>query len=778
MSRYAPSIQRFFKRFASASSARAVDRSLAQELLDLGIAAEGSGRIAEALQRYRMAIDADPQFARAHMYLGITLHAEGDLAAAIASHQRALALDPGDAAVHYNLALVHLDAGEAARAEAAFRSALRLRVSFPEAWVGLADALEAIGNNEEALTALDTAIGQREHYIGALLNSSVLLQKMGRFGRAQERLGEIDVAALCAADRHAEAESFARQMIQDWPGDSFGLKALCTVLAAQERYEEALPVLRRLVTLLPADPETHNNLGIALQALGQSSEAEMNFRFALEIKPDYYQAHNELGVALQAQDRLYEAEASFRRALDLEPNFHLAHSNLGYVLRHAGRPTEAVASYRSSLDLKPDYHEAHSNLIFTLDFQDGCDLREHQAERDRWYAQHGLRYAASIEAHANVPDPERRLRIGYVSADFRRHSACSVFAPILQCHDRAAFEVVCYSGVRREDDITQSLRGAVDEWHSTLRMSDEALAEQIRGDRIDLLVDLSGHTEGNRLLVFARKPAPVQVTAWGHATGTGVRTIDYLFSDPVLVPQQERGLFAEEVIDLSCSLCYAPPQYLPGVSGLPALGGSPFTFGCINRVEKISDRTIAAWGRILGALPQSRLLLKHVGLGDPGVRERLLGRLGAVGIGAERVRLIGFTPHAEHLKVYHEVDLGLDPFPQNGGVSTAEALWMGVPVVALNGTTISGRIAASMLTALDMREWIAGSDEEYVRIALEAARDLPGLARTRGLLRPRLAASVFGDEKRYTREVEAAYRTMWQRWCAGNTGDVPSKASR
>jgi len=583
------------------------------------------------------------------------------------------------------------------------------------------------------------------------------------FAPAHMNLG---IALQAEGDLGAAIASHQRAIALD-PGHAAANYNLALAHLEAGEAGQAEAAFRSALQIRSEFPEAWVGLADALQTLDRDTEALAALNTAIAQRDDYIGARLNAGVLLQKMQRLSEAEAGYRHALEMKPDDPMVHNNLGIALQAFGRWSEAAASFRRALELEPDYHEAHSNLVFALDFLESCGTREHQEQRSRWYAQHGLRYAGAIQPHDNLPDSGRRLRIGYVSADFRRHSACYVFGPVLQCHDRAAFEVVCYSGVRHEDEITQGLRGAVDEWRTTLRMSDEALAERIRRDRIDILVDLSGHTEGSRLLVFARKPAPVQVTAWGHATGTGVKTIDYLFSDPVLVPQEERSLFAEEVIDLPCSLCYAPPQYLPEVSGLPALGGTPLTFGCINRAEKISDRAIAAWSRILGEVPSSQLLVKHVGLRDPWVREHLLKRLHAVGIGAERVRLIGFTPHAEHLKVYHEVDLGLDPFPQNGGVSTAEALWMGVPVVALNGTTLSGRIAASMLTALDMQDWIAGSDEEYVRIAVEAARDLPRLARTRAFLRPRLAASDFGDVQRYTRAVEAAYRQMWRRWCAG-----------
>ena len=801
MTRYLSSIRKLFGR--EAGPAPTDGRRLAQELIERGIAAESSGATGEAQEFYRTAIEADPAFAPAH----------------------------------YNLALAQLEAAEPLQAEARFRTALRLRPEFPEAWVGLAEALQALGRDAEALAALEAAIGQRENYVGALFNACVLLRKMSRFEAAEARLREIDLAALFAANRHAEIEIVARQMIQVWPDHGSGWKTLGLVLALQQRFNDALPALRQAVAFLQSDAEAHNTLGAALRAagrtadaeasfrralaldpryleaynnlsvvltdLGRSSEAlescrlaleldpdsysahnnraralqdlgrlpeaEASFRQALKIKPDSPEAHNFLGVALQALGRSDEALASYRRALELDPGYPKAHSNLGSQLHSLGRSSDAEACFRRAMELKPDYHEAHTNLIFLLDFLEGYGTKEQQEERDRWYARHGERFAGSIQPHENQRDPGRRLRIGYVSADFRQHSACSAFAPILLGHDRSEFEVVCYSGVKREDEVTRLLREGVDEWHSTLGVSDAALAEQVRSDRIDILVDLSGHTEGNRLLVFARKPAPVQVTAWGHATGTGVRTIDYFLSDPVLVPQPERGLFAEEVFDLPCWLCYAAPAYLPAVPGLPVLGGEPFTFGCINRVEKISERAIAAWGRILGQVPGSRLLLKDARLGDPGVGKRLLERLGQAGIGPERVSLIGFTPHAEHLKAYHAVDMGLDPFPQNGGVSTAEALWMGVPVVALNGRTLSGRIGASILSALQMQDWVADSEEQYVDIAVAAARDLQGLANARAQLPARMAASVFGDQTRYTRAVEAAYRTMWRRWCAGET---------
>jgi len=329
-------------------------------------------------------------------------------------------------------------------------------------------------------------------------------------------------------------------------------------------------------------------------------------------------------------------------------------------------------------------------------------------------------------------------------------------------HDRSRFEVVCYSGVKDEDDVTARLRAAASGWRSTLGVSDEALAAQIRQDGIDILVDLSGHSRGNRLLTFAHKPAPVQVTAWGHATGTGLEAMDYLLADPVLVPAAQRSLYAEEIVDLPCALCYEPPAYLPG---LGPLEGRRLSYGCVNRLEKVSDRALTLWGRIFKAAPEARLLLKDKAFDKPQLRSRFLQRLQEAGIDPGRVTLHGFSPHPEHLKIFQGIDIALDPFPQNGGVSSAEALWMGVPLVTLLGATPPSRISASFLTVLAMEEWIARTEEDYVDIALRAGRDPARLAGLRKELRARAAASPLGNLPRYVRAVEVAYRVIWQRWC-------------
>jgi len=572
-------------------------------------------------------------------------------------------------------------------------------------------------------------------------------------------------AALYALGRVEDAARCLIEAVAVHPGYAQAQANLGVALYVLDRLEDAERAFRAVTALRPGSAEAHLNLGNTLMRLGRAEEAAHCFKDALRCEPDLADAHINLGIVLNDLRRLGEAEESLRRALALAPDSAEAHNNLGNVLTVAARVEEAVQCYRRALALRPDYADAHSNLIFALDMMPEVPIAEQQQERRRWYAAHAQKYAGSVGPHANDADPERKLRIGYVSADFRTHSAYYVFGPVLRGHDHANLEVYCYSGVRIEDGATARLRQAADVWCRCSHLPDDALDAQIRSDRIDVLVDLSGHSRGNRLLVFARKPAPVQVTAWGHATGTGLATMDYFLADPVFVPQAERRHFAEEVFDLPCWACYEAPAYMPEVSPLPASGGQPATFGCVTRIEKISDPAIALWGRILAAVPEGVLLIKGNGLDEADFRQRLLERLKAAAIGPERVRLFGSSPHAEHLRIFHQFDVGLDTFPQGGGVGTAEALWMGVPVVTLPGPTPPGRASGSFLNALQMQDWIARDEEDYVRIAVEASRNLPRLADLRRNLRARMAATAIGDARKYAQAVEAAYRTMWRRWC-------------
>jgi predicted O-linked N-acetylglucosamine transferase (SPINDLY family) len=674
------------------------------------------------------------------------LHQVGKLAEAEATYRRVLASDPRNIQALHLLWAALSQQGNFSAALEAIESAVRLWPSDATLWHSLGTALMNVARNGDAEDAYLKARQMRPDFADAHFSLGYLLERTGRF---------------------SEAEQSLRQAVRLDPNDQLTLNHLGIVLLRLDRPSQAMTYFRRVLTLDPRSAQAHCNVGAALRQLGEHAAAMDSFRHALALNPTLSAAHAGMGEVLVDLGRPEEALERQREAVRLKPDSSRSHAALATALGLVGHLAEAEQSYRRALELEPDYREGHSNLIFLLDLMETTDVRTQQEERRRWYLQHAQKHESKAKPHRNNRDPDRKLRIGYVSADFKNHSAFHAIAPVICGHDRSDFEVFCYSGVKHEDDATARIRMAADAWRPMLGVADDELAEQIRRDGVDILVDLSGHSDGHRLLVFARKPAPVQVTAWGHATGTGLKTMDYLFSDPVIVPREQRTFFAEELVDLPCVLGYEAPEYMPAVSALPSTGGEPFTFGCVNRLQKITDRAIALWGRILASAPGARLLFKDGILDDASLRQRFLRRLQEVGgIASDRVVLLGRSAHAHHLATYQRVDIGLDPFPQNGGISTVEALYMGVPVVTLCGATVPSRLTASFLTGMQMQDWIAETDDDYVRIALQKKSDPGALATLRGQLRTRSAQSPFGDLAGYVRAVEQAYRAMWRRWCS------------
>jgi predicted O-linked N-acetylglucosamine transferase (SPINDLY family) len=460
-----------------------------------------------------------------------------------------------------------------------------------------------------------------------------------------------------------------------------------------------------------------------------------------------------------------EALACHRRALELKPDFAEAHSNLGVAFKDQGKLDEALACFRRALELKPDYAAAHSNLLYTQVFCPGYDPQTLYEEHRRWNRQHAEPLGKFIEPHPNDRSPQRRLRIGYLSPDFRRHPVGRFLLPLLESHDRENFEIFSYASVRIPDTMTDRCRAHTDVWRDVLGLPDEQVAHAIRQDRVDILVDLTMHMANNRLLVFARKPAPVQVTYLAYCGTTGLTTIDYRLSDPYLDPPgRDEPFYSEQTVHLPETYwCYRPPIETPPVNALPALEAGHVSFGSLNNFCKVTSAVLAAWGQLLQAVPGSRLLL-HAFSGSH--RDRARGFLAEQGIAENRVVFVDFLPTAEYLGVYRRIDVALDPFPYGGGTTTCDALWMGVPVVSLAGQTAVGRGGVSILSNLGLPELVAQDPEQYVRIAVELAHDLPRLSALRASLRERMQASPLMNAARFARNVEAAYRTMWQRWCA------------
>jgi predicted O-linked N-acetylglucosamine transferase (SPINDLY family) len=538
------------------------------------------------------------------------------------------------------------------------------------------------------------------------------------------------------------------------------------VLVELGRAQDAVACYRRALAIHADHAEIHNSLGIALNALGRPEEAVASFQRAVAIAPDFAGAYNNLGIVCRAQGRVDEAIAYLQRACAVQPDYAEAFNNLGNALDAEGRSQDAIACYRRALEIAPGYARAHSNLLFTLNYDEGCSGAALFAEHRNWARQHAAGLAAAH--HGNVPDATRRIRIGYVSADFKYHTVGCFFEPVLAAHDRAQVEIYCYANVNKPDRVTARLQAQADVWRDIAALDDAAVAQLIREDAIDILVDLSGHTAGNRLLAFARKPAPIQVSWLGYFNTTGLDAMDYAIWDAASLPAEAERWFTEKIVRLPDSrFCYLPPSYAPPVASLPALRrGGAITFGCFNNIAKVSPAVVSLWAKLLHAVPHSRLLLKWKSLADNSVRERYLALFAAHGIGADRLELLGASPHEQMLAEYGDVDIALDPFPYSGGLTSCEALWMGVPLVTLAGARPVSRQTLGYLSLVNLAELAATTPEQYVQIATDLARDLDRLAAVRAGLRATMAASPLCDGPRFARNLEQLYRTMWTQWCA------------
>ena len=495
--------------------------------------------------------------------------------------------------------------------------------------------------------------------------------------------------------------------------------------------------------------------------------AQLLFEDILELEPGHADALHFMGLTGHRVRDLGFAIEYFERSIEARPRDAVFHNNLGSMLVQAGRTEEAAAYFRKALEIDPSLNAAHVNLIFVMLFLENARPEDVYAEHVAWAKIHADPLLALAKPHGNSRDPERRLRIGYLSADFRQHALTYFIEPALVQHDSAAFELFCYHSGRVVDDVTRRLAQHADHWHEVIDLDDERVAELIRGDGIDILVDLSGHLRDNRLLVFARKPAPVQLTYLAYPNTTGMIAMDYRITDAVCDPPgATERYYRETLIRLPrCMWCYQPRDDMPAVSPSPARQTGTVTFASMNGASKVTERMLSLWGRILGEVPDSRIVLTTVP--EQG-RARIRDALTQAGIAEARISMHDRLPTKDFWALYAGIDILLDTFPMNGGTTTCEALWLGVPVVTRSGDIFQSRAGLSILGAMGLDELIAGSDDEYVRIAVELARDGARLAAWRAGLRERMRASQLTDGRDYARALEAVYRGIWRTWCSAS----------
>jgi len=566
------------------------------------------------------------------------------------------------------------------------------------------------------------------------------------------------------AGRLAEAEKIYRQVLAQHPDhpDALHLSGVLAIQAGQ--LDTAVDFIRRAIAVCSTNAIYYSNLGKALKDLGQLDEAIASYRQAIQLEPHFAEAYNNLGIALADAGHLDEAIAADQQSIRLNPNLAEAHGNLGNALMRIAQLDEAIVSYRQAVRLKPDLAAAHSNLVCTMQYHPAYDARMIHQELRRWNQQHAEPLKKSIRPHANDRDPDRRLRIGYVSPDFRVHVVGQNLLPLLREHDRRQMEIFCYSNVLKPDALTAEIRGHADVWRNIVGMSDSQAADLVRQDRIDVLVDLAVHMAGNRLVIFAYKPAPVQATWLGYCGSTGMDAMDYRLSDPYMdPPDSDLSIYSERTIRLPETFwCYGVSGPAPEPSPPPATAAGYLTFGCLNNFAKVSPPALDLWAEILRSLPNSRLIVhSHPGAHLDAVRARFAGK----GISPNRLEFPTWRPWPDYVRMHGRIDIALDPFPWCGGITTCDALWMGVPAVSLVGPTAVGRGGASILANVGLPELIAQTPQQYVQIATDLAKDLPRLAELRRTLRVRMQASPLMDAPRFARNIAASYRQMWRTWC-------------
>jgi protein O-GlcNAc transferase len=524
-------------------------------------------------------------------------------------------------------------------------------------------------------------------------------------------------------------------------------------------------LLRRAVAAAPREAEFRNSLGVVCQSIGKLREATNCFQAAVKRKPDYAEAMSNLGAVLSEEGRLIESAQWARRAAMTKPGYAQPLSNLGNTLVKQGLVEEAVEAYRRAVSASPKQWHAWSNLLMGMHYLPNVSPEELFATHARFGREMVESTGAAVAKHDNGRDPERRLRIGYMSADLRTHSVSYFALPILQNHDRAAVEVFCYADVAQPDEMTARAKSLADEWRPISGLPDERVARTIREDRIDVLVDLSGHTFNNRLALFARKAAPVQVTYLGYPGTTGLATMDYRLTDSFADPLGEADTRATEKLARidPCAWCYSPAFSAPEIT---ARKPGPITFGTFNALAKVNSQVMETWAGILRETPGSRLMIKAGAMNEAPTRERFARAMAAHGIEKSRLLLAGFRVDSrEHLSMYAQVDIALDPFPYNGTTTTCEALWMGVPVVSLAGRAHAGRVGVSLLNAVGLSDLVAQDREQYRHLAAGLARDPDRLQRFRADLRDRMRRSPLMDAAGFSRALETAYRRMWRAWC-------------
>jgi protein O-GlcNAc transferase len=701
----------------------------------------GLGKSESALEHIERAVALRPQAADIQQARGIILGAVGRLDDAIAAFGTSVELEPSTLGFR-NLAVAFIRKGNFADAIHAAQQAIAASPQDSESRMVLGDAFYKNRQFSEAAEAFSNVIAVDSKHSRAYDGLGNCLQELGIFDRS--------------ITAHLRAVALSPSPIT-WSN-------LGNAYKRSGNSDQAIAAYQSALQLQPDTPDAHNNLGVCLADARQWDRAIAAYRRAISLRPGYAEAHYNLANALGALNQFDQAIEQYRAALELRPDFASASGHLASAYKDVGRVEEAIAASRRAIAGQPENVLFHSNHLFLLRFDPNLEPDQIYQEHRQWNQAHALPLASEIRALANDPSPERRLRIGYVSPDFRMHSVAFFFESLAEFHDPSQVEIFCYSNVAKPDVTTQRLRHAADHWLDITHLSDADVAAQIRKDEIDILVDLAGHTSGTRLLIFARKPAPIQVTYLGYPDTTGLTAIDYRITDAIADPPGKTEQFhSEQLIRLPHAYaCYRPPDNAPAVGPLSALSAGHVTFAAFTVLAKLSRPVLQTWAAILSKIPGSRLLFVATGLDDASISDRFRQPFADQNISPDRLTFLGYQLADQYLAMHHRADILLDTFPVNGHTTTCHALWMGLPVITLAGKTCCQRLGASVLHNLNLGNLVADSAEQYVQIAENLSQNLPELAELRTSLRRRMRESDLMDGRQFARDMENIFRTIWK----------------
>ena len=745
-----------------------------QQALELAISHHDAGRLREAESLYRQILQIEPGNAEALRMLGLLAHQVGRHADAETLIRQAATISPRSD-YFSNLGVVLAAQKKFADAIGAFERALAMQPNDPQTLTNLASALVETRRFSVAIEIYQRVIAQQPGLVEAHYNLGKAQQESGNPTAAVESYQR----ATSLQPKHADAWNNLGSALKELNRPREAIAAYRQALLARSDFAEAqnnlgsalsqsgdapsaIDAYQKAIALRGEFPEAQNNLGNTLEQLGRAKDAADAYRAALAVKSDFPEAYNNLGNVLLETSEPDAAIESYRKAIALRPDYADALNNLGNAMKESGRIDAAMDSYRKA-PLLSDDSRVTGNLLYVMHFDPKVGADEIYAAHVAW----NERFAARIPrmARANDRDPNRRLRVGYVSPDLREHPVGRFMLPLMRRHDHHAFEIHCYTDTAASDSLATELKSYADAWHITAGLSDEELAQRIHADGIDVLIDLTMHLKGSRLMAFARKPAPVQITYLAYCSTTGLAAMDYRFTDVRLDPEESPSRYSEESVWLRNYWCYSAPKNSPEPDPLPLHSARHVTFGCLNNFSKTNPPLFEMWAKILAGVPDSRLVI-HAHEGSH--RQEALATFARFGIDANRITFNGFQPLDRYLAQYQQIDIALDPFPYAGGTTTCDAMWMGVPVVSRTGATAVSRGGASLLSNVNLNDLVGNSEASYIKIAIDLANDRNRLAELRKNLRQRMLASPLMDDVGFARDVESHYRELWKR-CAKTT---------